>query len=338
MEFREDVVVYNFFPILTFVRILEIGNGIETKMIKKDIFNKDIKAQFQASAKDRLYRFLMADDRIRGAVVHTTRMINEMRANHELGPLETLVLGQAYIAAVLMCTGLKGKERLGMTIQCSGPIKGLDVEANAFGEVRGFLKTGRIQVENPEQVKRLSSLFGAGFLTVTKYLEDASHPYSGQVVLESGSIAEDLANYFLVSEQIPTGFALSVFFDENEEVTGAGGVFLQAMPGVDPEEVAEAERIIQGIESLGQSFARGCLPGDLIMDEFAGLRPRMLGSSRVEFFCRCTREGMEGHLKGLPVKEKQEILDQDAFPLEVRCHHCNSVYRFTRENIRSYLG
>ena len=306
-------------------------------MIKKDIFNRDIKAQFQASAKDRMYRFFMADDQIRGAVVHTTRMINEMRANHELGPLETLVLGQAYIAAVLMCTGLKGKERLGINIQCSGPIQGLDVEANTFGEVRGFLKTGRIEVEHPEQIKRLSSLFGAGFLSVTKYLEDSPHPYSGQVTLEYGSIAEDLANYFLVSEQIPTGFTLSVFFDEEEKVTGAGGVFLQAMPGVDPDKVAEAEKIIQGITSLGQSFARGVLPEELIMEEFAGLKPRMLGSSRVEFFCRCSREGMEGHLKGLPVKEKQEILDQDEFPLEVRCHNCNSVYRFTREEIRSYL-
>ncbi|MCG8687333.1 MAG: hypothetical protein MI892_20820, partial [Desulfobacterales bacterium] len=29
----------------------------------------------------------MADGQIKGAVVHSTRMVNEMRANHELGPL-----------------------------------------------------------------------------------------------------------------------------------------------------------------------------------------------------------------------------------------------------------
>ncbi|WP_022667298.1 Hsp33 family molecular chaperone HslO [Desulfospira joergensenii] len=307
-------------------------------MIKKDIFNRDVKALFQASARDRIHRFLMAGDQIRGAVVHTTRMVNEMRANHDLGPLETLVLGQAYIASILMCSGLKGKERLGINIQCSGPVKGLDVEANVFGEVRGFLKTGSIEVEDPKQVKRLSSLFGAGFLTVTKYLEDSPAPYSGQVALEYGSIAEDLANYFLVSEQIPTGFKLSVFFDDTEEVTGAGGVFLQAMPGVDPHEVARAEKIIQEIESLGQSFAQGTRPQDLILDEFADLKPRFLDSSRVEFFCRCSREGMEKHLKGLPEQEKKDILDQEEFPLEVRCHNCNSVYRFTQGNIRSYLN
>jgi molecular chaperone Hsp33 len=56
-------------------------------MIKKDIFNHDVKEQFRAAAKDRLYRFMMADKMIKGVVVHSTRMVNEMRANHHLGPL-----------------------------------------------------------------------------------------------------------------------------------------------------------------------------------------------------------------------------------------------------------
>jgi len=188
-------------------------------MIKKDIFNKDVKEQFKASAKDRIYRFIMADQMIRGAIVHSTRMVNEMRANHGLGPLETLVLGQAYVAVSLLCSTLKTRnDKISMNIQCSGPVKGLDVESNVFGEVRGYLKTQQIKVKNPERIKYLSTLYGAGFLTMTKYLENAPTPYSGQVALEHGSIAEDLANYFLISEQIPTGFKLSIFFDDKEEV------------------------------------------------------------------------------------------------------------------------
>lgn len=181
-------------------------------MIKKDIFNKNLKEQFKASAKDRVFRFIMADKMIRGAIVHSTRMVNEMRANHDLGPLETLILGQGYIAAGLLCSTLKDKnDRVSMNIQCSGPIKGLDVESNMFGEVKGCLKTQQIEVKNTEKIKYLSTLYGAGFLTITKYLDNAHTPYSGQVALEHGSIAEDLANYFLISEQIPTGFKLSIF-------------------------------------------------------------------------------------------------------------------------------
>lgn len=303
-------------------------------MIKKDIFNGDVKAQFKASAKDKMYRFILADGMLKGVITHNTRMVNEMRANHGLGPLETLVLGQGYIAASLLCSGLKAKnDRISLNIKCSGPIKGLDVESNVFGEVRGYLKTDRIEVEDPERIKYLSTLYGAGFLTVIKYLDNASTPYSGQVALEHGSIAEDVANYFLVSEQIPTGIKLSVFFDEKEEVSGAGGIFLQAMPGADREKVIEAEKLIQDIESLGKLFAKGDTPQDVIEERFSSLKPRILDESRVEFYCRCSKEKMGGYLNGLAEEDKEDLIQNGPFPVQVRCHHCNSEYDFTRDEL-----
>jgi redox-regulated HSP33 family molecular chaperone len=61
---------------------------------------------------EQLRTFLMAGDTIRGALLNGSRMINQMRWNHELGILETLVLGHAYLGACLMSAGLKGKDRL----------------------------------------------------------------------------------------------------------------------------------------------------------------------------------------------------------------------------------
>ena len=307
-------------------------------MIKKDIFNHDVKAQFQASAKERMYRFVMAEDQIKGVVVHTTRMIREMQANHNLGPLETLVLGQAYIAAALISSPLKGRDRIAMNIQCSGPIKGLDVEANAFGEIRGYLKANPIKVENPEKIKWLSTLYGAGFLSVTRYIEDTKRPYTGQIALVHGSIAEDLAEYFLTSEQIPSGFCLSVAFDENENITGAGGIFLQALPGAQPDNVVRAEKMIQEIDNLGHRFAQNQTPESIIETGFADLSPRFLDSSRVEFYCRCSQERMADHLKNLPKEDRKDILTNGPFPLELRCHHCNSVYRFRQDELTSVLN
>ncbi|WP_457552392.1 Hsp33 family molecular chaperone HslO [Desulfobacula sp.] len=304
-------------------------------MIKKDIYNKDVKELFKASAKDRVFRFVMADRMIRGAIVHSTRMVNEMRANHDLGPLDTLVLGQAYIAAGLLCSGLKNKkDRISINIQCSGPIKGLDVESNVFGEVRGYLKTQHIDVKNLKKIKYLSTLYGAGFLTVTKYLDNSPTPYSGQVALEHGSIAEDLANYFLISEQIPTAFKLSVFLNDKEDVKGAGGIFLQALPGADPGKVAKAEKMIQHIESLGELFAKGQTPEQVIQKAFLSLEPQFLTSSRVEFFCRCSKDRMQGYLKNIDKKEKKDMIKNGPFPTKVRCHHCNSVYSFSKDELR----
>lgn len=303
-------------------------------MIKKDIFNKNIKARLQAAAEDKIHRFLMADKMIRGAIVKTTRMVNEMKANHEFGNLETLILGQAYTAGALLCTQLKGKDRVSIQVQCSGPVQGLDVESNVFGEVRGFLKNHTIQIQDSDDIKSVSSLFGDGYLTITKYLEDAPKAYSGKIKLKYKTLAEDLANYFLQSEQIPTGFNLSVFFDSRDEVTGAGGIFLQALPGVEKAQVILAEHILENIPSLGEAFANGMDPESIILKEFEVLSPRIVSAKRVEFFCRCSRDGMANYLQKLPRDDINDMITNGPFPIEIRCHHCNSVYHFSKEDLQ----
>lgn len=306
-------------------------------MIKKDIFKNDLKGKLRASANDKLFSFLMADGMLRGAVVNTTRMVREMRANHDLGPLETLILGHAYTAAALMTSNLKGKDRVSLSISCSGPVKGLDVEANVFGEVRGFLKSSKIEVEDPGNLKSVSQLFGAGILTVTKYLEDAKSPYSGQVALEYGSIAEDLALYFLESEQKPTGFNLGVDFDENDEVLGAGGLFLQAMPGADEELLEKAEKTMAGITGLGGRLAVEEACDRFVLKTFDSFDPVILADRRVAFFCRCSADKMESYLSRLPEPDRKDILEKSEFPVEIRCHHCNTVYSFSREDMEKMV-
>ena len=172
-------------------------------MIKKDIFNRKIKERLKASAKDRLYRFMLSDKMIKGSIVNCTLMINEMRANHNLDNIETLILGQAYIASSLLIATLKGKDRISMNIQCSGPVKGLDVESNIFGEVRGFLKNPNFTNKIPHKKINLSLLFGAGFLKITKYLENAKTPYSSQIVLKYGNISKTLLIIFFNLNKLP---------------------------------------------------------------------------------------------------------------------------------------
>lgn len=302
-------------------------------MIKKDVFGGCMKAQLQASSKDRLYRFMLADGMLKGAVVNCTRMVMEMRANHVLDVVETLVLGQAYVAASLLTSGLKGKDRLSIHIDCSGPVKGLDVESNVYGEVRGYLKNSHFSRKLSGDEVSLSTLFGAGFLTVTKYLEDSKSPYSGKVMLSYGTLAQDLANYFVQSEQIPTAFHLSVHFDENGNVDGAGGLFLQAMPGADSHMVAVAEERVAEMPSLGVEIAQQKTPDAIVSSAFGALMPIFFGNHRVEFFCRCSDKAMAAYLARLPREDKLDILENAPFPLEIRCHNCNTLYTFNRSDI-----
>ena len=301
--------------------------------MKKKQYGNTLKEQLKASAKDKLYHFLISDGKIRGAVVHGTKMINEMRSNFNLGILETLILGHAYLGVTLMSVNLKGKDQISMKIDCSGPVKGLSVEVNAQGEVRGFIKQNPIPVKKALTNLNLSSLFGAGFLSVSRHLEDAKHPFTGQVMLQYGNIAKDLANYYLTSEQIPSSFNLSIHFDEKGELAGAGGLFVQAMPDAAEDELGDIENIIQGFPSIGIEFLKGKTPEDLIMQEFKKYSPKILDSHRVEFFCPCNEKRILDYIGMLPAADLKEIAENGPFPLETRCHNCNTLYRFSQQQI-----
>lgn len=300
-------------------------------MQKKQPYGETLKEQLRAGARDRLYNFILADGAMRGVIMNGTRMINEMRANHELGILETLVLGRAYLGAGLMSADLKSNDRISINIDCSGPIKGLVVETNAFGEVRGFLKRVPIPIDQPMESFDLSPFFGAGFLLVTKYLEGAKQPFTGQIVLQYGNIAKDLANYYLTSEQVPTAFNLSIKFDKQGQVTGAGGLFLQAMPQSDDKLAGNMEDRVTSLPSLGEVFTEDKDPEALVAAAFKDYSPRFLANRRIEFMCHCNPERVRSLLTLLPLDELKDIRDKGPFPVEINCHHCNTPYRFTRE-------
>jgi molecular chaperone Hsp33 len=302
-------------------------------MIKVKPYGDNLKAQLQSNARDRAHSFLLADDQVRGAVLCGTRMVNEMRANHDLGILETLVLGHAYLAGGLLSITLKGKDRLAIKVECSGPIKGLRVETNAYGEVRGYLKQVPIPIEKPLEDFNLSPFYGAGFLSVTRYPEDAKQPFTGQVMMEGGTLAKDLSLYFVRSEQVPAAFSLSVQFDSQGAVTGAGGLFLQALPQAEAETITAIESLVPGLPSLGTAMAAGESAEAYVRTHLSDYAPRFLAEQRVEFFCRCNVVQIRRMLQMMSREDLRDLRDNGPFPMEIRCHHCNTVYRFAREEM-----
>lgn len=296
------------------------------------------KDRLKARAKDRLYNFILEDGLIRGAIVHGTFMIKEMRHNHGLGILETLALGHAYLAAALLAANLKDRDRMALKIECEGPVKGISVEATYSGEVRGYLKNNPIPIEKTPDSFDLAPYFGEGYLMVTHYPEYAKHPYVGHVKLIHGSIALNLANYFLSSEQTPTSFNLSIKFDQEGNVTGAGGLFLQALPGADEEKVGQLEDLVRGLPSIGEVFSGEQSPGEFILQHFGAFSPKMLADRRVEFFCPCRKNTIDRMLASLPPETLTDILKQGPFPVETRCHNCNTFYYFQKEEIEAFLN
>jgi molecular chaperone Hsp33 len=293
-------------------------------MKKRKKYGNTVKEQLIASRRDRLYNFILTHETVRGVVVHGTRMVNEMRWNHQLGILETLVLGHAYLAAALMSANLKGSDRIRLQVECSGPIKGLSVEANAFGEVRGYLSQVPIPIDKPLESFDLAPFYGAGFLSITKFLEDAKQPFIGKVMMEYGRLAKDLALYHLKSEQIPTAISLGIRFDKKGDVTGAGAMMLQAMPGAEDGKLAMLEEKMHSLTSMGEAVNQKGFPLDWIQSSFGEYCPRLLNQRGVEFMCHCSRER---------IKTMIDMAENGPFPVEIRCHYCNSIFHFSQKDL-----
>lgn len=300
--------------------------------------DETLKEQYKARHRDRIYSFILGGGRFRGRILHATRLIREMRANHGLGPLETMILGQAYMGALIMASNLKEEGRVQLNIECAGPLKGLSVEADSHGTVRGYLKENPIVLEKPLESGDTSLLFGPGFLSVSRKEGTMKIPHTSQVMLPHGSIGRDLASFYLESEQIPSLFNLSVKFDNQGELNAGGALFLQVMPGTDGKETAALEDRALALPSLGDRFSQGVTPGQFLQTHLRDFKPEIIGDKGIEFFCQCSRDYYKPYLKGLKGEEKKDILEKGPFPLEVRCFNCNTTYHFEKEELLSLLA
>jgi molecular chaperone Hsp33 len=303
-------------------------------MEKKQIYT-NLRERLEAGKRDRMLHFILFDGTVRGALLHGTRLVNEMRANHELGILETLVLGHAYMGALLLSSNLKGDEKIDLKIGCDGPVKGINAEANSFGEVRGFLAQNPIPLSEPLESFDLRPFIGNGNLKITRYMEKSTKPYTSSTELRYGNIAQDLAYYSTVSEQIPSTYALSVHFDKQGNAAGAGGLMLQAMPGARDEDLIKIEQIVAELPSLGMAFYEGRSAESVLMAEFSEHKPEILDSRRVEFMCHCTRKRFGGFLRQLPVADLKEMAESDEESILLSCQKCNTEYNYTKNEIQA---
>jgi len=278
--------------------------------------------------------FLLGEGELRGAFFHGTRFVSRLRAQHALGLLETMVLGQAALCGALLIPTMKGRDRAVFRYDTNGPAAGFSVEANSEGFVRGFLLQDPIPVGEAPSSWDLAPYFGDGTLSVIRYPEGSVEPNTGSIEIRHRNIARDLTEYFLVSEQTRTAFNTGIQFDRDGRVAGAGALYLQVMPGADPDLVEAASRAFAAAPSLGQWFAEGGDRDDVIYGLFRGMNPSVALEREIVFDCPCSRDKFAAHLSHLDRAELADIAENGPFPVEVVCHNCGSVYSWTKDEMR----
>lgn len=299
-------------------------------MIKRKIDNSEFLKIQKTIQQDGLTSFILADGTLRAVLCSGTDMINQMRANHQLQIAETLILGQNYIAASLLSANLKEEDILRIKINCSGPLGGLNVETDHKHHVRGYLSNNPIKVLKPGTMS-MSDFFGAGILSITRSNRLTNKPFTGQIELQYGNSASDLAYYFTTSEQLSTSFNLDISFSDNGNVNGAGGLLIQAMPGVEETLLIDVEKTVRSLPSIGKWFAQENSSEDFISRYFGELQPKILNEEKTSFFCSCNKEMIEVHISALPEEDKLDIINKNEFPIKTLCHNCGTSYNYSRE-------
>lgn len=320
-------------------------------MKKIEIADKELVEKINALPKDEMAVFVMADGRIRGALFHGTRFVNQMRAQHNLGILESLVLGQASLCAALMIPLMKGQEHLCWKYDVDGPAAGFSVEADSTGYVRGFLYNEHIPVDKPLENWDLKPFLGTGSMSVSRIHKEDSAPHISTVEVNSGNIAEDLAWYYKQSEQISTAFNTGIQFDRQGRVIGAGGMFLQVMPETggknnsgaskssssdaeaDGQFLARVEMAFKTAPSLGQWFSEGGKIEDIVYGLFREFTPSIALRRDIRYDCPCSEETFANYIKMLPKQERDDILRKKE-PLGIQCRNCGSVYTISVEKLQ----
>ncbi len=305
-------------------------------MIKTKIEDEVLLNHINELDDDRREVFLLGDS-LRLSAVSATRLVNEMRANHKTGLVETYILAQGYIAGALLSSEVKGNDRIQLSIECGGPVKGMTVEAWACGAVRGYLVNNPIPLDKPLSSLDTSPLFGPGFLTITKILEGSKTPFSGQIMMEYGHLAQDLSLYYTKSEQTPSIFVLSIDFDREGRVWGAGGVMIQALPECDESLLGKLEEMAPSLNNMGSIIGKGMKIRDWVESTFSSLSTTYLGHTPIGFSCPCNEKNFRSYLLSLPEKEKKEILKGE-FPLVLQCYNCGTEYKFSEEQLKELFA
>ncbi len=287
---------------------------------------------------DKIIRGVDSSGSFRFAVASSTEMVDEMASIHGTSATATAALGRLLTMAAILGTDMKSdQDALTLTVKGDGPAGMLTAVADTDGRVRGYVEHPFVDLPvRPEGKLDVGGLVGKnGTLAIIRDF-GLKEPYVGYSDLVSGEIAEDFANYFFTSEQTPTVVSLGVLVEVDLTCRAAGGLMIQALPGVSDEALTKLEKALENLPSITNMIDSGLTPETILSTYFSDFEVEILDEGTLKYECNCSRERIENALRGLSNVELQQMIDED-HGAEVVCHFCNSTYQFSEEDLKTLI-
>ncbi|MGX4667716.1 Hsp33 family molecular chaperone HslO [Cerasibacillus sp. JNUCC 74] len=283
--------------------------------------------------KDFIIKATAYDDKVRAYAALSTHTVEEARRRHDTWATASAALGRTLTITAMMGAMLKGEDTITTKVIGNGPIGAIIADANANGQVRGYVTNPHVDFELNSQGKLdVARAVGTeGNISVIKDLGLRDF-FTGEVPIISGEISEDFTYYFSNSEQIPSAVGAGVLVNPDHSILAAGGFIVQLMPGASEEVVEQLEEQIQAFPAISALIREGNTPEQILQRLFGDQEMKLLESIPLEFRCRCSKERVERAIIGLGEAEIQNMIDED-HGAEASCHFCNQTYHFTEEEL-----
>ncbi len=286
---------------------------------------------------DILTKAMTKDGFFKIAAAVTTDTVNAAHRFHQTMPVASAALGRLLTAGLLMADNLKEKDAsLTLQMRGDGPLGTLLVVADSHGGVKGYVANPTADLPLKENGKLdVGGGIGRGTLGVIRDLK-MKEPYIGQIPIQTGEIGDDLAYYFMQSEQIPSVVSLGVLVDRDYSIASAGGLLIQVMPGCDEKSLSKLENSIQGMMSITEMLNQGMSAKNMIEYAMLGFDVEFLEDVEIGYRCDCGRERMERAIISLGKQEIQDLIKEQG-EAEIVCHFCNSAYQFSKEDLTDLI-
>lgn len=282
----------------------------------------------------KIVRTISHDASVVATAIDATDIVAEIEKIHKTSAVVTAALGRLTIAASLIGNGLKGADdSVTLRMDGGGATGCLIAVSDSHGNVKSYVSNPIVEIPLNKYGKLdVAGAVGKdGRLSVVKDL-GLKEPYVGQVPIVSGEIAEDIANYFAVSEQIPTVCGLGVLVNPDLTVKAAGGYLIQLLPFADESCIDKLEANVNTLQPVTAMLDSGMSAEDIAKRVLEGLEPDLLDEFEVFYKCDCNKSRVEKALISLGKEELSKMAEEEE-QIEVCCHFCDKKYFFTRDEI-----
>lgn len=285
---------------------------------------------------DYIVRATAAEGQIRAFAAVTKDTVEEARRRHGTSPVATAALGRLLTAGAIMGSMMKNDtDMLTLQIRGDGPLGGITVTADSHANVKGYVLNPDVMLPPKNGKLDVGGAVGIGLLTVIKDM-GLKEPYSGQTILVTSEIAEDLTYYFANSEQVPSSVGLGVLMDKDNTVKCAGGFIIQLMPFAENKTIDQLEENLQKVTSVTKLLDAGYTPQQLLEELLGGMGLEITDTMPARFYCNCSKERVEQAVVSIGKKDIEEMI-KEGKDIEVKCHFCNTAYKYTIDELKEIL-